>query len=127
MTRIERRVLHWQRRLGLTEWVIHVEVNSDPAWAEKLCANIAPYPGRKEAILTISSLHESQAALEHTIVHELTHLLLEPVAALFESWRKSIPAQVRATYTEQGEETLEQVVDALARVYVAEPPVRVKV
>ena len=126
MTRIERRVQHWQRRLGLSDWKIHVEINTDPAWGEKLFANIAPITGRKEAVLTISSLHETKADLEHTIVHELSHLMVEPLAALSQSWRKAVPAQVQETYDEQWEETIEQVVEAVAKVFVREPPLKIK-
>lgn len=126
MTRIERRVQFWQKRLGLSDWIIHVEINRDPSWAEEMFANIAPISGRKEAVLTISSLYTNKEDLEHTIAHELCHLILEPVAVLAQSWRKTVPSQTKKTYDEQWEEVIEQVGDAIARRFVKEPSLKIK-
>lgn len=119
MTRIERRLKVWQRRLHLTDWIISVEINPDKSW--KNMAEVGPVPGRKEAVLTVAA-DLTAAELEYSLVHELTHLLLWPLNTLADAWEAALPAKSRPTHTQQWNEATEQVVDALARLYVAEPP-----
>ena len=119
MTRLERKVRVWQRRLRLTDWEITVEYNTDPDWRNY--GDIGPIPGRKEAILTLST-HIPADRQDWVIVHEFVHLLIWPMNTVADAWSYSLPAKSRMTHAQQWVEVTEQVVDNLARLYAAEPP-----
>jgi hypothetical protein len=123
MTRLERRLKFWQKKLNLEHWLIHLEINEDKEWGNY--GEIAPIPGRCEAVLTIAAGCTAEER-EWTLVHELCHLLIWPLNILADTWQQSLPQKSRATHTAQWVDATEQVVDVLARLYAVEPPVRVK-
>jgi len=124
VTRLERIVRKWQKRLQLDDWEITVEYNDDPEWPN--WGIIAPVPGRKEAVLVLSTLAPPERR-EFIVVHELCHLLVLPLNTMADSWAGSIPAKSRPTHTQQWTEVTEQVVNSLTKLYLAEPPSPIRI
>lgn len=88
---VARRVQRWRRILGLgRDWQINVRVLDAPEHAEDdrndATAYIKVEPGYFFANMTVNGWHvDKDTDLDHVIVHELVHVLLQPVCTIVES------------------------------------------
>lgn len=87
---VAKRVKKWRRILGLgRDWSITVRVLEEPERADddrnEAVAYIHVEPGYFFASMTINAWRMDGADLDRVVVHELTHILLQPVCTIVES------------------------------------------
>lgn len=106
---VHKTVRKWRRILGLgSEWRIRVRVFEEPDGTDDDCKDAAAYivvqPGYFKANLTVNAwnIGGPYRDLDHTIAHELTHALMQPVATMLESFAPAKMSEV----TEQNLEAL---------------------
>ena len=85
--RVQALVGRWQKRLGLELWFILIEFNSEVSY----CA-VRWSPGYRNAVLMVNpkseARYENRRWLEHSVVHELCHLLLASVSDVHDVYAK---------------------------------------
>ncbi len=112
----EKRVRYWTRRLGLSNWEITVDWNSQAQW--DYWATVDPVRGRKEALLTMSIQIPPSQNLDRLIVHELLHLVQNPVDVVMDNTKELLSQEAQVLFIRSFEEAREQVTEDLSRLVV---------
>jgi hypothetical protein len=96
-SRLERQMKFWQKRLGLDEWSIALRVVRQAEIDRNAWGTAEWDPARKTGVINV--LHprdynlrggELRLDMECTIVHELVHIQVSPLAARDEGVREEI-------------------------------------
>lgn len=106
----------WQDILDLNHWDLELHINEEENWDRYGQCNCVQ--GQKRAIITIWNGLDFKKA-EDTIVHELLHVLLDPLTSLLEQWQAQVPDDQKKLYGEQFEQSLEQTVYRLTRILLS--------
>jgi hypothetical protein len=103
----------WQGFLGLNHWDLELQVNEEENWDRY--GQCACVQGQKRAVITLwNGLNLDKA--EDTVVHELLHVVLDPLATLLEQWQNQLSEDQKKLYADQFDQSLEQTVYHLAKV-----------
>ena len=106
----------WQDILDLNHWDLELHINEEENWDRY--GQCSCVQGQKRAIITIWNGLDLKKA-EDTIVHELLHVLLDPLTSLLEQWQAQVPDDQKKLYGEQFEQSLEQTVYRLTRILLS--------
>lgn len=105
---VRARVAYWQTRLNLTGWDVAVAFGPDPDGADASCLAKPEY---RSAVVTFDLALLKPADVERTVVHELLHCLVWPLANAANALAKGDKAAEEWVRTE--EETLTTALERL--------------
>lgn len=106
----------WRPRLGLGDnWVIECRIYTDDNWPKRkrgAVASIEPAPGYFMATMHINAdaVARDGHTLEHTVLHELTHLVAWPLSVIA---RDALGEEQEQHWRDVMEATVEQFTRAL--------------
>jgi len=115
--RLTEKLKYWQNRLGLTEWQLWIKM-VEPG--EFSYAHVEYDEYHYQGIISINNDHPAEH-WDHTIVHELLHIMLGGVQGFTEELLAYVEPKERKVLEAGIEEKFEPVLNRLARAIVGTP------